>query len=212
MSQQSWTTRGFEEFSRGAFGNSGQNLYVSRQGVLQRIHQTDLNGDGHMDLVFCNSQGHWERVPTHVYSDLLNSRERVELPAEGAWTATVCDLNLDGYDDLVLGCLQNGVTTEGLNAIVYFGDPEGWSERRQQQLPAPDCLAVAAGDFNGDSRPDLAFQCAGFLRVFYQTDLGLEPKRYSELALDSQTLAARDLDGDGHADLIARSADGTITI
>ena len=41
-----WRTRGFEAFRRGTFGNAGQNLYVSRAGVLQRIHLFDLNKDG----------------------------------------------------------------------------------------------------------------------------------------------------------------------
>jgi len=50
-----WTTRGFESFRQGQFGNAGQNLYVSRAGVLQRIHQYDLNGNGYLDLVFCNT-------------------------------------------------------------------------------------------------------------------------------------------------------------
>ena len=34
-----WTTSGFEAFRRGKFGNGGQNIYVSRAGVLQRIHR-----------------------------------------------------------------------------------------------------------------------------------------------------------------------------
>ena len=33
---------GFEAFRRGTFGNGGQNIYVSKAGVLQRIHQTDI--------------------------------------------------------------------------------------------------------------------------------------------------------------------------
>ena len=37
-----WITEGFEGFSRGSFGNGGQNLYVSKKGVLQRIFQFDL--------------------------------------------------------------------------------------------------------------------------------------------------------------------------
>ena len=38
-----WTTEGFEGFRAGTFGNGGQNLYVSRAGILQRIHQYDLD-------------------------------------------------------------------------------------------------------------------------------------------------------------------------
>ncbi|MDP7347050.1 MAG: hypothetical protein QF735_02410, partial [Phycisphaeraceae bacterium] len=82
------TTRGFDAFARGTFGNAGQNLYVSRGGVLQRIFQFDVNRNGYVDLVFCNSQNHYEQAPAYVYRDPLgggaSSADRVELPAEGA--------------------------------------------------------------------------------------------------------------------------------
>ena len=149
MKQNSvWTTRGFEGFARGTCGNGGHNLYVSRAGVLQRIHQYDLNGNGYADLVFCNSQNHWEKPPAYVYRDALGDVTRVELPSDGAWSGAVADLNSDGYDDLVLGMQHNGVRRD-LNAIIYYGSPDGLGEGQQQQVPAPFCTAVAIGDFNG---------------------------------------------------------------
>ena len=92
-----WTTSGFDGFSRGTCGNAGQNLYVSRRGVLQRIHQHDFTGDGHLDLIFCNSQNHWEKPPTYVYIDPLHSSERIELPSDAARSAAVADLNGLGF-------------------------------------------------------------------------------------------------------------------
>ena len=212
MTEGVWLTRGFDEFRRGSFGNGGQNLYVSRGGVLQRIHQFDLNGNGYLDLVFCNSQAHWERPPAYLYADVFGRADRCELPAEGAMAGVVADLNGDGHDDLVLGCLDNGVTQLGVNAIVYYGSLQGWSERYQQQLPAPKCTAAAAGDFDGDGRPDLAFLCDGRLRVYYQNELGFEPKRFVDLEIAGESLAAGDLDGDGFADLAVRAPDGCLTV
>src|SRR6186997_1125284 len=73
-----WRQRGFEDFRQGTFGNSGQNLYVSRAGVLQRIFQFDLNRDGFLDLVFCNSHGKLEHPPVFVYPQpLQNPDERI---------------------------------------------------------------------------------------------------------------------------------------
>ena len=74
--QQNWVTSGFDEFRRGKFGNGGQNMYVSKQGVLQRIHQTDVTGNGYVDLIFCNSQNHEEKVPLDIYSDPINNPEK----------------------------------------------------------------------------------------------------------------------------------------
>jgi len=44
--QFGWTTKGFNAFSVGTLGNGGQNLYVSRKGILQRIHHFDMDRDG----------------------------------------------------------------------------------------------------------------------------------------------------------------------
>jgi hypothetical protein len=199
-----WRERGFDDFIDGRFSGAGQNLYVSRAGVLQRIFQFDINRDGWFDLVFCNSQDHWEKPPAYVFADALADREPQTLPADGAIAGTVADLNADGLDDLVLGMWGNGLRTD-LNAFIYFGSPQGYSERRHLQLPAPLCRSVAAGDFNGDRKCDLAFLLAQGLRVFYQSELGFEHRRYQDLPVVGVQIAAFDLAGDGGDDLVLRT-------
>ncbi|MYJ79974.1 MAG: VCBS repeat-containing protein [Caldilineaceae bacterium SB0670_bin_27] len=179
--------------------------------MLQRIHQYDLNGNGYLDLVFCNSQNHQERPPAFVYDDPLGAAHRAELPAEGAWTGAVADLNNDGYDDLVLGMRHNGIRPD-LNAIIYYGAPDGMSERRQQQLPVPECESVAAGDFDGNGRPALAFASQGALRFYSQSELGFEPQRFVDLDIAAEQLTAGDLDGDGFDDLVVRSVEGGVSV
>ena len=123
-----WQTRGFADFRQGTFGNAGQNLYVSRAGVLQRIHLFDLNKDGYLDLLFCNAQEHLESPPVFVYREVLGERSRLELPSAGSSTGAVADLNGDGYEDLVLGMEKSG-NPGLLNAYLYYGAPEGLSEK-----------------------------------------------------------------------------------
>ncbi len=66
---------------------------------------------------------------------------------------------------------------------------------------------MPAGDFDGDGRPDLAFACtteqgAGRVRVFRQTELGFEPKRFADTGIRAVQLCAADLDGDGAVDVV----------
>ena len=205
--QSEWITRGFEDFRRGSFDSGGQNLYVSRAGVLQRLHFLDLNGDGWPDLLICNSQNHWERPPCYVYPTPLAGGARVELPSDGSVAGVVADLNGDGYDDLVLAMDYNGSRTD-LNAFIYYGGPGGLSPHRRVEIPAPGASAVACGDFNGDGRPDLAFVCGGRVRLFAQSDLGFEPQRFVDLPLEAEQIVADDLDGDGYADLFTLTREG----
>ena len=206
-----WVTRGFEAFREGEFGNAGQNLYVSHAGVLQRIFQFDLTGNGYLDLVFCNSQAHWEKPDSLVYHDPLGSCFCQGVRSHGARTGAVADLNGDGYDDLILGFVKDGIALD-LNAMVYYGSPEGLTEKYQIALPAPRCTSVAVGDFNGDGKPDIAFLTDGRVRIFTQTDLGFEFQHFVDFDIKGQQLAADDLDQDGYSDLLVRTEDGGITV
>ncbi len=206
-----WKQTGFQELTRGTCGNAGQNFYVSRSGVLQRIHRYDFTGNGHVDLVFCNSQSHCERPPAYVYAQPLDGGPPLELASDGARSGALADLTGNGYDDIVLGMGYDGIR-EDLNAFVYFGSSEGYGERRHLRLSAPACLSTAAGDLNGDGRPDLAFLLAGGLRVFYQSELGLEPKRFVDLPIRGAQIAIHDVDGDGSDDLIVRSDTGQVHV
>ena len=198
--EQHWITRGFDDFSRGTLGNAGQNMYVSQAGVLQRIHLFDLNKDGYIDLFFCNAQEHLESPPAYVYHDVLGTPMRTQLPAGGSSSGAVGDVNNDGYDDFLLPGEKSG--NAGLyNAYLYYGSPEGLSERYHIQVPAHGGTSAAIGDFNGDGRGDLAIITQGQLRIFYQQEIGFEPKVYVDLDIAADQLSAADLDGNGHADL-----------
>ena len=140
------------------------------------------------------------------------------MPSDGGWSGTVADLNDDGYDDVVIGMTNNGERSD-LNAFVYYGSSDGFSERRRQLLPAPHSVSITAGDFNGDGRMDLAFLCSAsrphsdhFVRIFYQSDLGFESQRFVDTSIRGDQLSAGDLDGDGHTDLVVRSRDGDVRV
>ncbi|WP_409344261.1 FG-GAP repeat domain-containing protein [Paenibacillus sp. MBLB4367] len=201
-----WRERGFEEFADGTFGNGGQNIYVSRKGVLQRIFRFDVNRDGYADALFVNSQDMDERPPVYVYPNPYRPEERIELPSAGSFHGAIGDLNGDGYDDLVVANQHNG-THSDVTAFIYYGSPEGLSERYKTELPVPDCRAVAIGDFNGDGLPDIAFASSGKLIVYYQTAAGFRHTDSVTLDLEATHMTAGDIDRDGFADLYVRVKD-----
>lgn len=204
-----WRTEGFESFSRGSFENGGQNLYVSKKGVLQRIFQYDLNGDGYPELLFANSQSMNERPPVHLYKKFPELKEYVSLPSGGTYTGIFADLYGTGYDDLVLACQNNGTHTD-LTAIIYFGGPEGLSENCRVELPAPNAIDVAAGDFNGDGKTELIFVSNDKLRLFFQRNFGFNPSDFIDYDIPAAAISAADLDGDGVCDLIIKGPQGDV--
>src|SRR5215475_4762057 len=65
--EKSIVQSGFETFSRGTFGNGGENLYVSRSGSIQTINQWDINHDGYNDVLISNDHDIDETVDAFVY-------------------------------------------------------------------------------------------------------------------------------------------------
>ncbi len=210
MSEKQWITEGYEAFSRGQFGNGGQNIYVSRKkGVLQRIYQYDLTHNGYFDLAFANCQNHSESAPSYVYS--LDGKRLATLKAMGSHSAVALDLNGNGWTDIIIPGFSDAATAFALTEI-YYGSPDGYSDNNHIRLPAPVVNDCCCGRFQG-GRPALALAEPdyGQVRIFYQTDHGFEWHHYIDLPIACDLMAAADLDGDGCDELIVRSADSTAT-
>ena len=184
-----WITEGFEGFSKGTMENGGQNLYVSKKGVLQRIFQYDVNGDGFADLLFACSQSMYERPPLYVFEQLPQGTDHRELPSGGTYDGVFADLSGSGYDDLVVACQHDG-THSDVTAFVYFGSHEGLTERYRMELPAPSSVGVAVGDFNGNERKDIAFLSNEKLRVFEQEERGFCPANFTDYPLNAKVIVA----------------------
>ncbi len=152
-----------------------------------------------MDIPYANAHSMFEKPPIHVY-DSLDQSEPLHLPSNGSFHAIFTDLTGNGTEDLVVACQHNGVHTD-VSAIIYYASEQGLCEKYKRELRAPNALDVAAGDFNGTGRNSLVFASGDKLRIFYNTEYGIEASKFVELDISAVTLDAGDIDGDGYDDL-----------
>ena len=152
------TQTGMKSFQKGTFGNSGSNLFVDAKGVMRRISEQDLNGDGYFDIVFPNSHGYIERGNTTVFTKAEGKWEPHDLPHDSCWDARAIDLDGDGYEELVIVNAENGVSSD-LDSYVYWGGKEGLTGERSV-LPTEGAYDVVAFDLTGNGLSDLIFTSA----------------------------------------------------
>lgn len=210
MKIHTWEKRGFEEFMKGTLGNGGQNLYVSAKGVLQRIHQYDLTGNGYVDLLFANSHSMSERPPLHLYNNPFE-KEFTELYTRGSFDACMADITGDGKMDLIVACQHDGVVSD-TTATIFFSSERGYSEKYKTELVAPAATAVCAGDFRGIGKNDIIFVGGGKLRVFEQGKLGIESNAFFDVPSDAISAVSSDFDDDGYEDLYVLTQSGKLKI
>ncbi len=179
----------------------------------------DVNGDGFTDLAAIARLGHGARV--WLGNGKGNWRESsggLALPISCGGGVAFGDLNKDGHPDLAVADHCAGV-------YVYLGDGRGgWTVTTQALNPAKSQTApslpdgdgaflgaedVAIGDVNEDGFPDLvvASRREGGITVYFGDGSG---KRWTEAHSDglpksgwANQLLLRDIDGDGHLDIVA---------
>ncbi len=215
----------FEDFSAGRLGGAGFNLYVARDGTLRTINRFDLNGDGHLDLVFNCTHDTYQMLPATVGAvNAKGAATSGDLPVEGSQRVVLGDLDKDGHIDAVFCPNAIGVHHPRRFLSIAWGGASGWSGRRlTSALPMNDAAAVAIVDLNHDSWPDLAVLGAArwrigqppgrIVRVFRGGPRGYSAVGYVELGVERAIeLSAGDFDSDGADDLAVLGGDGKVTV
>jgi hypothetical protein len=142
-----------------------------------------------------------------------------------AWTNTSGDFNADGYADIAVSTILEDIGTAADAGLVqvFYGSATGLRTSGVTGLEIPRTgmalgVGLAAGDFNGDGRDDLAAGGPGysssFVFVFNGTDTGLSTT-YQEFMQGAngvpgtpgsedyfgEALSAGDINSDGISDL-----------
>lgn len=209
---ETWTQKGFADFSRGTFEDAGSNIYVSASGRIQLINRLDLNQDGHLDLFIGNGHEHSEDQDVYIYlnnGEEIDPRRRMAVPANGAVDGLVADLNRDGSSDLVIVNGRGGISSR-TQTHIYYGSQGGFSISKRQELPSWKAAAAASADWNGDGWLDLAIACANpdpatgkpdRSVLYWNSEHGFDPARKTMLPGVGLYALAADLNGDGKTDL-----------
>ncbi len=179
----------------------------------------DFNGDGKPDLAVINQNS----KTVSVLQNLGNGTfaPAVDYPTHPAPSSiAVADFNGDGKPDLTI---VDQSSNAGVSVLLNLGDgtfgPEVTYPVTVNDFPA----SVAAADFNGDGRPDLAVMVyapinGGHVNVLLNQGNGAfaAPASYNVTNMHSGTITAADLDGDGKPDLAVTSyelfAKGTLSV
>jgi len=179
----------------------------------------DLNGDGHMDVVISQemiASGDYSINSTLFWGSASgwNDTADVEFITRGASGVVAVDLDDDDDLDLVFSCFKDVSTAT--DSLVFTQGPDGFNGTSPSlYLPTKAARAVAVGDLDKDSYPDLVFanSFSGGLAeidsyIYWGTSSGFDTTPTGLPTVGVEDVKVADLDGDGHLDIVfANSAD-----
>jgi len=197
------------------YWNSALGFDASRRTALKSgptcdVAIADFNGDGRPDIALACIDPEKHGVKVFSGSDKSYTETRVtEIPTPIPVCLVAGNVHGDSLADLV-------VTTKGDSALVYSGGPNGLGTAPAIKLPGAEARGACIADLNGDGWPDIALAIASQnyrksanSLVYLGSKSGFDPERRTELpTLGAEDVAAADLNGDGHPDLVfANSGD-----
>ena len=211
---QQWIDGTFEDFSKGEFEDSGQNIYITKQGQIKTIRRFDLNNDGYVDLIFNSTHNDDQGVPATIAT--ASGRNKINtqfLDVRGSLYSTVRDVNNDGIPDIVFCPNTSGIQNGRRFVQIAYGGNDGWNESRLNGiLPVNRIRDLIVADINNDGWPDIiTLNSAAWLpnqpegnivRVFWGSDNGFILTNYKDIGVPNATkIVTGDFDNDNIEDI-----------
>jgi hypothetical protein len=122
----------------------------------------DLDNDGDLDVFVANQQdGASVELDSYVYWNAGNGQfdtaDSLALPTSRPVTAQIADLNLDGFNDLMVANSVNDLPNPNINSFVYWGSATGMDASNVTHLPGHGSGGIRAV---GGNIPPLRSVCS----------------------------------------------------
>lgn len=179
-------------------------LYTAGLGPTA-VALADLDGNGSLDIATANVSGDNVSVLANLGDGTFGPPVTFG-PVDGPHSITTADPDLKGSLDLVVtSAVASGITIfQNLGAGLFTGPVS---------YPGVGRHMVAAGDVNGDNRPDLAAAAVDGIDVLLNAGDGTFGVAASyPVPVNTLSLAIADLNGDCRPDLAAASQEGTASL
>jgi hypothetical protein len=178
----------------------------------------DFNGDGKPDLAVAVLDGNNPRLSvllntTPAGSPTVSFAPPVEFPIDtAAFSVVTADFNGDGKPDVAVVNYFEGTVSVLLNTTPTGGTMPSFTP--QATFPVGfggrDAFKIAAGDFNGDGKPDLAVAAkkSGVVALLENTTPtgaptpSFAPQQTFSVGNQPDAVAVGDFNGDGKSDLV----------
>lgn len=176
------------------------------------VEITDFNRDGYLDLLAVSIVKEIKNDPEKssiiFYGSASGfSNSRIDHIENHGFSSAIGDLNKDGYIDIIFHDFRNQL-------LIYFGQPNGFSDKNIQFLPCAatgDVVKINLADLNKDGWLDIIASIIGTrlrhkdtFRIFYGSSEGYDPKNIQEYfgAYSARYTGVADYNNDGNLDLM----------
>jgi hypothetical protein len=164
----------------------------------------DLNGDGKADLATADADTSSISIPLGTGDGTFRAQRDIQRGGNAVAIA-LGDVNRDGKLDLVEGDRAGGTSPAFAGVAVFPGKGGGTFQPHADYPVGPHPGWAAAGDVNGDGKPDILCTNRGGDSVSVLLNAGnraFAPKTDDAVGTNPSQVALADLNGDKKQDLV----------